>query len=306
MQHHLKILFMGTGEFAVPALKILVENSFNVIAVITAPDKPAGRGLKLHISPVKKFAVENNIPVLQPEKLKNPAFIHQLKSFNADLQVVVAFRMLPEVIWNMPRLGTVNMHASLLPDYRGAAPVNWAIIHGEKETGVTTFFLQHEIDTGDIINSVKIKIEDDDDAGTLHDKLMHAGAQLIVKTVCSIEEGSYKRIPQTKFSQKKAPKIFHDDCMIDWNNEVVTIKNFIRGLSPYPGAYTFLNGKLMKIFKVITEKTGHNENAGKFFTDTVSWLKFSAKDGFVCVTELQMEGKKKMQVEEFLRGYKFK
>lgn len=306
MRHKLKIVFMGTAGFALPSLKILIENGFNIIAVVTAPDKPAGRGLKLQMSPVKKYAVENNIPVLQPEKLKTPEFIGQLKSFNADLQVVVAFRMLPQIIWSMPPLGTINVHASLLPDYRGAAPINWAIIRGEKETGVTTFFLQQEIDTGDIIHSVKIKIEDEDDAGTLHDKLMNAGANLLLTSVSSIEGGTYKKIPQTRTSEKKAPKIFHKDCMIDWETDVVTVKNFIRGLSPYPGAYSYLDGKLIKIFNVAIEKINHGEKAGKLFTDNISWLKFSAENGFVFVLELQREGKKKMRVDEFLRGYKLK
>ncbi len=293
---------MGTPEFAVAGLKILLENGFHIVAVVTAPDKPSGRGLHLQQSPVKQFAVSNNIPVLQPEKLKNPEFISSLRSYHADLQVVVAFRMLPEIVWNMPPLGTLNLHASLLPDYRGAAPINHAIINGEKITGATTFFLKHEIDTGDIIFSEKINIEENDDAGTLHDKLMDLGADLILKTVTAIEANNYTPVPQSTSSQKIAPKIFKENCMINWNDTTENIRNFIRGLSPYPAAYTIVNNKSLKIFKAEKEITSHNETPGKLITDNKSYIKFAATDGFINVKELQSEGKKRMATPDFLRG----
>lgn len=302
MQHTLKIIYMGTPEFAVAGLKILLENGFHIVAVVTAPDKPSGRGLHLQQSPVKQFAVSNNIPVLQPEKLKNPEFISSLRSYHADLQVVVAFRMLPEIVWNMPPLGTLNLHASLLPDYRGAAPINHAIINGEKITGATTFFLKHEIDTGDIIFSEKINIEENDDAGTLHDKLMDLGADLILKTVTAIEANNYTPVPQSTSSQKIAPKIFKENCMINWNDTTENIRNFIRGLSPYPAAYTIVNNKSLKIFKAEKEITSHNETPGKLITDNKSYIKFAATDGFINVKELQSEGKKRMATPDFLRG----
>ncbi|MBC8046817.1 MAG: methionyl-tRNA formyltransferase [Fimbriimonadaceae bacterium] len=304
MSHSLKIIYMGTPEFAVPGLQILVQNGFNVVAVITAPDKPAGRGLQIQQSPVKQFAIERNIPVLQPEKLKNPEFIAQLISFPADLQVVVAFRMLPEIVWSMPPLGSLNLHASLLPDYRGAAPINWAIINGEKETGVTTFFLKHEIDTGDIILQEKIHIHSDDNAGTLHDKLKIAGAELLLKTVIAIENKTYSPVPQKNTSNKTAPKIFKEDRKIDWNKDLHYIKNFVRGLSPSPTAYTLLDNKIIKIFRVHIEENEHNESVGKFITDGSTFLKFIASKGYIYIEELQIEGKKRMFVQEFLRGYK--
>lgn len=302
MQHPLKIIYMGTPEFAVAGLRKLLEKGFNVVAVVTAPDKPSGRGLHLQQSPVKQFAVVNNIPVLQPEKLKDPEFISAVRSYNADLQVVVAFRMLPEIVWNMPRLGTLNLHASLLPDYRGAAPINHAIIQGEKITGATTFFLKHEIDTGDILFSEKINIEEDDDAGSLHDKLMNLGAELILKTVTAIEKGNYTPSPQTTSSQKIAPKIFKENCLIIWNNTSENIRNFIRGLSPYPGAYTIVNNKTIKIFKAEKELSSHNETPGKLITDNRSYLKFATTDGYINIQELQSEGKKRMSTPDFLRG----
>lgn len=302
MPHTLKIIYMGTPEFAVPGLKILLENGFNIVAVVTAPDKPSGRGLQLQQSPVKQFALANNIPVLQPEKLKNEEFISTLRSFQADLQVVVAFRMLPEIVWNMPRLGTLNLHASLLPDYRGAAPINHVIINGEKITGATTFFLKHAIDTGDILFSEKIDIEEDDNAGTLHDKLMNLGAELILITVTAIEEGNYTPTPQSTSSQKIAPKIFKEDCLINWKNSTENIRNFIRGLSPYPGAYTYVNNKSLKIFKVEKEISSHNELPGKIITDKRSYLKFATTDGYINVKELQSEGKRRMSTPDFLRG----
>lgn len=297
---------MGTPEFAVQSLKILVEHHFNIVAVVTAPDKPSGRGLQLHPSPVKQFAQENGIPVLQPLKLKSPEFIEELKSYKADLQIVVAFRMLPEIVWDMPRLGTINLHASLLPDYRGAAPINRAIMNGEKQTGITTFFLKHEIDTGDMLLQEKIPIAENDTAGTLHDKLMIRGAELILKTVEMVVEGNYTPVPQTTSSNKTAPKIFKENCRINWDQDAETIRNFVRGLSPYPAAYTFLENKLLKIFDVSVELAQQSINPGTVVTDNKTYLKFAAKNGFVLVHDLQMEGKKRMPVKEFLKGNQVK
>jgi len=294
---------MGTPDFAVASLDALVQAHFDIVAVITAPDKPAGRGQKLSESAVKKYAVEKGIPVLQPEKLKNPAFIAQLKAYNADLQVVVAFRMLPEVVWAMPPKGTINLHVSLLPQYRGAAPINHAIINGEKESGVTTFFLTHEIDTGDIILSDKVSISDDDTAGDLHDKLMNVGAKLLVKTVSAIAEGNFSEQPQPQSDVlKHAPKIFKEDCKIDWNNSAIKVYNLIRGLSPYPTAFTFLNDKTLKIFKAELEPKEPAIAAGGFLTDGKTFLKFATKDGFIKLLDIQYEGKKRMLIEDFLRG----
>ncbi len=303
-QHfRMKIVFMGTPDFAVASLDALVQANFDVVAVVTAPDKPAGRGQKLSESAVKKYAVEKGIPVLQPEKLKNPEFIEQLKSYQADLQVVVAFRMLPEVVWNMPPNGTINLHGSLLPQYRGAAPINHAIINGEKESGVTTFFLTHEIDTGNIILSDRTPITDEETAGDLHDKLMHIGANLLVKTLKAIEAGEVSEQPQPQSGNlKHAPKIFKEDCKIDWNNPVQMIYNLIRGLSPYPTAFTFLNDKTLKIFKAEIEHKEPGIVAGGFLTDGKTFLKFAAKDGFIKLLDIQYEGKKRMPIEDFLRG----
>lgn len=299
----MKIVFMGTPDFAVASLDALVQASFDVVAVVTAPDKPAGRGQKLNESAVKKYAVEKGIPVLQPEKLKNPEFLEQLRSYKADLQVVVAFRMLPEVVWNMPPKGTINLHGSLLPQYRGAAPINHAIINGEKESGVTTFFLTHEIDTGNIILSDRTPITDKENAGDLHDKLMHIGANLLVKTLKAIEAGEVNEQPQPQSGDlKHAPKIFKDDCKVDWNNKAETVYNLIRGLSPYPTAFTFLNDKTLKIFKAEIEDKEPGIAAGGFLTDGKTYLKFAAKDGFIKLLDIQYEGKKRMLIEDFLRG----
>jgi len=294
---------MGTPDFAVASLDALVQANFDVVAVVTAPDKPAGRGQKLNESAAKKYAVEKGIPVLQPEKLKNPEFIAELKSYQADLQVVVAFRMLPEVVWNMPPKGTINLHGSLLPQYRGAAPINHAIINGEKESGVTTFFLTHEIDTGNIILSDRTAIADDETAGDLHDKLMYIGAHLLVKTLKAIEAGEVNEQPQPQSGElKHAPKIFKDDCKIDWNNEAQKVYNLIRGLSPYPTAFTFLNDKTLKVFKAEIEDKEPGIVAGGFLTDGKTYLKFAAKDGFIKLLDIQYEGKKRMLIEDFLRG----
>lgn len=299
----MRIVFMGTPDFAVTSLDALVQANFDVVAVVTAPDRPAGRGQKLNESAVKKYAVEKHIPVLQPEKLKNPEFLETLASYKADLQVVVAFRMLPEVVWNMPPKGTINLHGSLLPQYRGAAPINHAIINGEKESGVTTFFLTHEIDTGNIILSDSVAIADDETAGDLHDKLMHVGANLLVKTLKTIEAGEVSEQPQPQSGDlKHAPKIFKDDCKIDWNNQAQAIYNLIRGLSPYPTAFTFLNDKTLKIFKAELEDKEPGIVAGGFLTDGKTYLKFAAKDGFIKLLDIQYEGKKRMLIEDFLRG----
>lgn len=299
----MRIVFMGTPDFAVASLDALVQANFDVVAVVTAPDRPAGRGQKLNESAVKKYAVEKHIPVLQPEKLKNPDFLETLASYKADLQVVVAFRMLPEVVWNMPPKGTINLHGSLLPQYRGAAPINHAIINGEKESGVTTFFLTHEIDTGNIILSDSVAIADDETAGELHDKLMHVGANLLVKTLKAIEAGEVSEQPQPQSGElQHAPKIFKDDCKIDWNNQAQAIYNLIRGLSPYPTAFTFLNDKTLKIFKAELEDKEPGIVAGGFLTDGKTYLKFAAKDGFIKLLDIQYEGKKRMLIEDFLRG----
>jgi methionyl-tRNA formyltransferase len=299
----MRIVFMGTPDFAVASLAALFDAGFEIAAVVTAPDKPAGRGQKLNESAVKRYATEKGLKVLQPVKLKDPEFITTLQALKADLQVVVAFRMLPEAVWNMPPKGTINLHASLLPQYRGAAPINHAIINGETESGVTTFFLKHEIDTGDIIETRAVAITANDTAGDLHDKLVVVGAQLLVDTVKAIEKGEYKEQPQPAAEDlKHAPKIFKDFCKIDWNQPVLNIYNLVRGLSPYPTAFTSLNDKTLKIFKAEIESKEPGIAAGGFLTDGKTFLKFATKDGFLKLTDLQYEGKKRMTVEEFLRG----
>jgi methionyl-tRNA formyltransferase len=301
----LRVIFMGTPEFAVSSLQKLVESECQVVAVITAPDKPAGRGLQLTPSPVKQYAVSQGIPILQPEKLKNAAFLEELRSYNADLQVVVAFRMLPEVVWNMPPKGTFNLHASLLPKYRGAAPINWAIINGETETGVTTFFLEHEIDTGKIIFQEKESIHYDDNVGTLYERLMNKGAELVVRTVKAVEAGNYPQTPQPHDEElKAAPKIFKETCEIQWNQPTESVRNFIRGLAPYPAAWTTLNSKLCKIYKSSVATQIPTDNGSQLFTDNKHVLLFKTADGWLSIDELQLEGKKRMGVEEFLRGTK--
>lgn len=302
---------MGTPEFAVASLDALVKAGCNIVGVITAPDKPAGRGMELQQSAVKKYAVEHGLHVLQPEKLKNPEFIAELRSLNADLQVVVAFRMLPEIVWNMPPMGSVNLHGSLLPQYRGAAPINWAVIHGEKETGVTTFKLQHEIDTGDILLQESFPISETDNAGDVHDRMKAIGAQLLVKTVKGLTEGLLTESPQlTKANDqpstlRHAPKIFTETCEIDWTKPVRQVYDLVRGLAPYPTAFTFLNGKKLKIFRAEKINTGHHEPPGNIHTDKKTFLYFACPDGYISVLELQLEGKKKMEIASFLRGYHF-
>jgi methionyl-tRNA formyltransferase len=299
----LRIIFMGTPEFAVPSLEILIAQKFNVVAVITAPDKPQGRGKKLIPSPVKEAALKHNLLILQPTNLKSPEFIEELKSYKANLQIVVAFRMLPEVVWSMPSLGTFNLHASLLPHYRGAAPINWAIINGETETGVTTFFLKHEIDTGSVIFQEKEPIYASDDAGTLYNRLMKKGSDLVLKTVKAISAGDYPSLPQNISEEiKHAPKIFKETCEINWNQTVKKVVDFVRGLSPYPGAWTVLNGKVYKILK--SEPTVDNRKSivecGHWIVD--NGLKIKTTDGWINILEFQPEGKKRMLVAEFLRG----
>lgn len=302
----LRIVFMGTPEFAVPSLEILVENGFNVVGVITAPDKPQGRGQKLVSSPVKEAALKHHLKVLQPMNLKAPEFIAELKALDANLQIVVAFRMLPEIVWNMPALGTFNLHASLLPQYRGAAPINWAIINGEKETGITTFFLKHEIDTGSIIFQEREPITDDDNVGTLYDRLMKKGSALVLKTVKAIAAGDYPSVPQAEnITIRHAPKIFKETCEINWNTSAQNIQNFVRGLSPYPTAWAILNGKTFKIFKVSpADKPVAIESTGSVNTDNKNYLYVRCSDGWVSVEELQPEGKKRMTIHEFFRGNK--
>ncbi len=307
----LRIVFMGTPEFAVASLDALVTAGCNVVGVITAPDKPAGRGMKLQQSAVKKYAVEKHLRILQPEKLKNPVFLEELRSLKADLQIVVAFRMLPEVVWNMPPMGTVNVHGSLLPQYRGAAPINWAVINGEKATGVTTFKLKHEIDTGDILLQEKILIGENETAGEIHDRMKEIGAKVLVETVKGLAEGTLVEHPQISalesiaFEVKHAPKIFTETCKIDWSKSAAEIHNLIRGLSPYPGAFSFLNDKMLKIYRSEKEEKEPSIPAGEFQTDKKSYLKFACADGYVSVKELQLEGKKRMMIDEFLRGYRF-
>ncbi|WMJ75664.1 methionyl-tRNA formyltransferase [Cytophagaceae bacterium ABcell3] len=307
MVREIRIVFMGTPEFAVPSLKILNESNYKVVAVVTAPDKPAGRGLKVKSSPVKEEAEKHSIPVLQPEKLKDPQFLEELRSFNANLFVVVAFRMLPEVVWAMPEYGTFNLHASLLPAYRGAAPINWAIINGEKETGVTTFFLQHEIDTGDIIMQEKEKIYVEDNAETLYDRLKLKGAELVLKTVSAISNNSVNTQKQAPAENTPlAPKIFRDTCKINWDQNSFEVVNFIRGLSPYPGAWTELDGKTCKIFRasIANISSAEKPENADYLTDNKSYLYFFTKNGALSIEEIQPQGKKRMLIDEFLRGNK--
>ncbi len=308
----LRIIFMGTPEFAVASLDALIKAGCNIVGVITAPDKPGGRGMQLQESAVKKYAIENKLNILQPEKLKNTEFLEEIKSLKADLQVVVAFRMLPEVVWNMPPMGTVNLHGSLLPQYRGAAPINWAVINGEKETGVTTFKLKHEIDTGNILLQKSFPIGENETAGEVHDKMKEIGATLLVKTVIGLAEGTLSEKQQSSIISteqevilKHAPKINTETCVIDWKQPVSNIYNLIRGLSPYPAAFTTLNEKKLKIFSATKEMKKPNEEAGTFSTDGKNYLKYACTDGYIQLQEIQLEGKKKMSIGDFLRGYRF-
>lgn len=310
----LRIVYMGTPEFAVESLKRLVEGGYNIVGVITMPDKPMGRhGSVLQPSPVKQYAVSQGLKVLQPEKLKNEEFVAELRSLNADLQIVVAFRMLPEVVWSMPRLGTFNLHASLLPQYRGAAPINWAVINGDTETGITTFFLKHEIDTGEIIDQVRVPIADTDNVEVVYERLMRLGGDLVLKTVDAILEGSVKTIPQEELAQvgelRPAPKIFKETCRIDWTIGVKRIYDFVRGLSPCPAAWTELYQEgtdpvMLKIFETEKLFCEHSLAPGTIVTDCKTYFKIASSDGYVNVLSLQLAGKKRMEINDFLRGYR--
>ena len=309
----LRIVYMGTPDFAVESLRCLVEGGYNVVGVITMPDKPAGRGHKLQFSPVKQYALEHSLPLLQPEKLKDEAFVEALREWKADLQIVVAFRMLPEVVWNMPRLGTFNLHASLLPQYRGAAPINWAVINGDTETGITTFFLRHEIDTGEVIQQVRIPIADTDDVGIVHDKLMMLGGKLVTETVDAILNDAVKPIPQEEMAVvgelRPAPKIFKDTCRIDWNQPVKRIYDCIRGLSPYPAAWSELvqpDGEtvVMKIFETEKIIQSHQLTPGTLLTDGKTYIHVAAADGIIGIRALQLPGKKRLKTDELLRGFR--
>jgi methionyl-tRNA formyltransferase len=300
-----RIVFMGTPAFAVASLKALIDAKMNVVGVVTAPDKPAGRGMQLQQSAVKQFALAHQLPIAQPEKLKSPEFFAQLQAWQPDLQIVVAFRMLPETIWSYPAMGTLNVHGSLLPKYRGAAPINWAIINGEKETGVTTFRLQHAIDTGDILLQERIPITPDMTAGELHDTMMEVGAQTLVKTLHALIAGTIQSKPQEEtLAILHAPKIFTKDCQIDWQQPVAQIHNLIRGLAPFPGALTKVDGKIVKLFSTSIVDENPKEPIGSFVTDGKTYARFACSDGYIQLNDIQWEGKKRMPIADFLRGYK--
>lgn len=303
---------MGTPEFAVASLDALVKAGCHIVAVVTAPDRPAGRGMLLQQSEVKKYAVAHQLHVLQPEKLRNPEFLEELRTLQADIQVVVAFRMLPEMVWNMPPMGTLNVHGSLLPQYRGAAPINWAVINGERQTGVTTFKLQQEIDTGDILLQQAMPIGEDENAGEVHDRMKELGAALLLKTIRGLAENSIQEKPQQLFTNeqgktdfKHAPKIFTDTCKIDFSKTVNEVHDLVRGLAPYPAAFTFLQGKKLKIFKSAKTQEAITEPAGSVRSDGKTYLQFCCSNGWISVLDLQLEGKKRMLVADFLRGYRF-
>ena len=311
----LRIVYMGTPEFAVESLKRLVEGGYNVVAVITMPDKPMGRhGSVLQASPVKQYAVSQGLKVLQPEKLKDEAFVEELRSLQADLQIVVAFRMLPEVVWNMPPMGTFNLHASLLPQYRGAAPINWAVMNGDTETGITTFFLKHEIDTGEVIQQVKVPIADTDNVEVVYDKLMMLGGDLVLETVDAILNGTVKSIPQEEMfaseaELRPAPKIFKETCRIDWNKGVKGVYDHVRGLSPYPAAWTELCApegarQVLKIYETEKQFKEHALPVGTVDTDQKTYFRIAVKDGYVNLLSIQLAGKKRMNIGDFLRGYR--
>lgn len=311
----LRIVYMGTPEFAVESLKRLVEGGYNIVGVITMPDKPMGRhGSVLQPSPVKQYAVSQGLKVLQPEKLKDEQFLAELRELKADLQIVVAFRMLPEVVWNMSPMGTFNLHASLLPQYRGAAPINWAVINGDTETGITTFFLKHEIDTGEIIDQVRVPIADTDNVEIVYNRLMMLGGDLVLKTVDAILDGNVKTTPQEELAQieelRPAPKIFKETCRIDWTQGVKKVYDFVRGLSPYPAAWTELHqGEqtpvMLKIFETEKQYCSHNYQLGSIDTDKKTYFRIATTDGYLNIHSLQLAGKKRMEVTDFLRGYRF-
>ena len=306
MSKKLRIVYMGTPEFACAGLESLINHNYNIVGVITAPDKKSGRGQKITTSPIKDLALKHELNILQPTNLKDPDFIEELKALNANLQIVVAFRMLPEIVWNMPSIGTFNLHASLLPQYRGAAPINWAIINGEKETGVTTFFLKHKIDTGDIIFQEKTKILPEDNVGSLYNKLMNQGADVILKTVESIAQENYTlQVQKETEDLKEAPKIFKETCEINWHKPADEIHNFVRGLSPYPVAWTKLKDKTCKLFETITTDIPSKDIPGSFESDGKTYLRFNTTDCQVEVKKIQLQGKRQMDITDFLRGYQF-
>lgn len=306
-----RIVFMGTPDFAVASLDALVKAGCHIVGVVTAPDKPAGRGMKLTESAIKKYAVAKDLYILQPEKLKNPEFIAQLGALRADLQVVVAFRMLPEIVWNMPPMGTINLHGSLLPQYRGAAPIHWAVINGEKQTGVTTFKLKHEIDTGDILLQKSLPIGEDETTGELHDRMKEIGAALLVETVEGLANDTLQKIDQSSIVNGQstvlhhAPKIYTQNCEVDWKQSTENIHNLIRGLSPFPGALTVLDAKILKVYRSKKETASHSDTPGQVLSDGKTYLKFACADGYIHILDLQMEGKKRMLAEDFLRGYHY-
>lgn len=312
----LRIVFMGTPDFAVASLEAIVDNGYNVVGVITSPDREAGRGKKIKFSAVKEFAIDHNLTILQPEKLKNDGFLKQLKSLDANLQVVVAFRMLPEIVWELPELGTFNLHASLLPQYRGAAPINHALINGEVQTGLTTFYLDKEIDTGSIIDQVQVNIQGDDNFETLHDKMMEEGANLVIETIEKIRQETITPVDQLNLIKpgeelKEAPKIYKEFCQIDWNKSAKEINDFIRGLSPYPVSFSYLETAdeeklLTKIYKSNFEITDHKYQSGKVISDGKTFIKVTTKDGYLRILELQLPGKKRLLTEDFLRGFHHK
>ena len=311
MDNKPRIVFMGTPAFAVASLSALLEAKMNVVGVVTAPDKPGGRGMQLQQSAVKEFAILHNLPLLQPEKLKSPEFFDALSALKPDLQVVVAFRMLPEKIWSFPPMGTLNVHGSLLPQYRGAAPINWAIMNGEKETGVTTFQLQHAIDTGDILLQDRIAITENMTAGELHDTMMIVGANLLVKTLTGLVNGTIQSVPQGEATNigglqsiQHAPKIFTADCEINWDNNVQAIHNHVRGLAPFPGAITKVDGKIVKLYSTFVEIASPSETPGSFVTDGKTFAKIACKNGYLLLNDIQWEGKKRMPISDFLRGYR--
>ena len=308
MDNKPSIVFMGTPAFAVASLSALLAAKMNVVGVVTAPDKPGGRGMQLQQSAVKQFAITHNLPLLQPEKLKSPEFFEALSIWKPDLQVVVAFRMLPEKIWSFPPMGSLNVHGSLLPQYRGAAPINWAIMNGEKETGVTTFQLQHAIDTGDILLQDRIAISENMTAGELHDTMMEVGAHLLVKTLNGMINNSISSVPQSETVSgveiKHAPKIFTKDCEINWELSVEKVHNHIRGLAPFPGAITKVDGKIVKLYSTNIVHEIPNELPGTFVTDGNTFAKFACKNGYLNINDIQWEGKKRMPIADFLRGYR--
>ncbi|MGB0863238.1 MAG: methionyl-tRNA formyltransferase [Saprospiraceae bacterium] len=302
----MRIVFMGTPAFAVPSLDILIKNGYDVVGVITSTDKMGGRGNKTLLeSDVKKYAQSKGLNILQPKNLKSPAFVEELRELKADLQIVVAFRMLPKVVWDMPPIGTFNLHGSLLPKYRGAAPINWAVINGDQETGVSTFFLKHEIDTGNLLFQSKLPIEENETVGEIHDKMMGLGADLVLKTVKSIENNDYEPKSQDESLVSHAPKIFHKTCKIDFNQSTLKIHNFVRGLSPYPAAWTTLDDKKLKLFRTLKEIEAHEHEPGSFHSDNKSFIKIATSDGYINLLELQLQGRKRMKVKDFLNGYSF-